>query len=140
MISPTNGRIVWFTPGADTPSIAQHDPAQPLSAMVVHVWGDRMVNLAVFDANGSAQGLTSVTLLQDDDAKPELGRFCTWMPFQKAQAAKVEAPAIDVEALTQRLLDRVKAETPAPHSILHDIEDLVERAAQKVHDKMAGVS
>lgn len=93
MIKPSNGRIVWYTPARKSgefdsdASIVQHDKLVPLSAMVVHVWGDRMVNLVVFDSNGYAHQRTSVELLQDDDAKPESGRFCSWMPYQKAVAA-----------------------------------------------------
>ncbi len=58
--------------------------------MIVHVWGDRMVNLVVFDSNGRSLARTSVTLLQDDEPKPEYGRFASWMPYQKGQAAKTE--------------------------------------------------
>jgi hypothetical protein len=90
MIKPTPGRVVWFTPsrGIDTADFAHHDPLTPLAAIVSHVWGDRMVNLAVFDSNGKSHSRTSVMLLQDDDAKPEGGYFCSWMPYQVGQAAK----------------------------------------------------
>lgn len=97
MISPSNGRIVWYTPSRPTgdfdsdAAITQHDRLKPLAAMVCHVWGDRMVNLLVTDSNGVQHARTSVTLLQDDDAKPEDGRFCSWMPYQLGQAAKTEA-------------------------------------------------
>jgi hypothetical protein len=92
MIKPSNGRVVWFTPSRVTEHrIEQHDGRQPLAAMVVHVWGDRMVNLVVFDSNGRPHAETSVTLLQDDDLKPEEGRFASWMPYQLGQAAKTEA-------------------------------------------------
>ena len=94
MIKPSNGRIVWYTPDRASDSdhkIAQHNQMVPLAAMVAHVWGDRMVNLVVFDSNGAMHARTSVTLLQDDDAKPEGGRFCVWMPYQLGQAAKTEA-------------------------------------------------
>jgi len=89
MIHPTNGRVVLFTPGDDFKGV-QHDKAQPLAAQVCHVWGDRMVNLLVTDSNATLFSETSVTLLQDDDAKPELRRFAEWMPYQKGQAAKTE--------------------------------------------------
>jgi len=94
MIVPTNGRVVLYTPSRKSgdfdsdAAIVHHDETKPLAAMVVHVWGDRMVNLVVFDSNGTAHGRTSVGLLQDDDAKPEGGRFCSWMPYQVGQAAK----------------------------------------------------
>lgn len=97
MIKPSNGRIVWYTPSRPSGDfdsdacIVQHDKLKPLAAMVVHVWGDRMVNLVVFDSNGTATPRTSVELLQDDDGKPEGGRFCSWMPYQLGQAAKTEA-------------------------------------------------
>jgi hypothetical protein len=55
MITPSNGRIVWYTPariGGSDRGVDQHDPLKPLAAMVVHVWGDRMVNLVVFDSDG----------------------------------------------------------------------------------------
>lgn len=83
MIKPTNGRIVWFT-----------DPTGPtlkqLAAIVTRVWGDRMVNLCVFDQNGIPFPRTSVPLLQNDD-QPGDTPYCEWMPFQKGQAAKHDA-------------------------------------------------
>jgi hypothetical protein len=88
MINPTIGRIVWYTGGAgDAPTLTT---AQPAAAIVTYVWGDRMVNLAVFDSNGSHVGRTSVKLLQDGDERPAGGPYCEWMPFQKGQAAKTE--------------------------------------------------
>lgn len=90
IITPTIGRIVWFWPH-DTDSIPHHDDNQALGAMVTYVWHDRMVNLAVFDANGALHQRTSVPLLQDGDAEPIDGFFCEWMPYQKGQAAKAEA-------------------------------------------------
>jgi len=85
MIKPTVGRIVWFTP------IGIAHMQQPYAAIVCHVWSDRCVNLAVFDQNGNVEQHTSVTLLQDADERPESGRYCEWMPYQKGQAAKVDA-------------------------------------------------
>lgn len=98
VITPTNGRIVWFTPHTDTskwPSgMQQHDPEQPFAAIVCHVWGDRMVNLLVTDSNGAQFPFTSVDLVQDGDYTDgfkALGRYAEWMPYQKGQAAKTEA-------------------------------------------------
>ena len=89
MIQPTVGRVVWFTPPvADDP---RFDVKQPLAGIVAYVWNDRMVNLTVCLPNGEITGVTSVTLLQDDDQKPEYGRFAAWMPYQKGQAARTEA-------------------------------------------------
>jgi len=94
MIRPTPGRVVWFTPSKLTQMgqlFTHHDANEPLAAIVVHVWGDRLVNLVVFDSNGVSHSRTSVPLLQEDDAKPENGYFCAWMPYQVGQAAKAEA-------------------------------------------------
>lgn len=91
MIKPTNGRVVLFHPGANfLINGAQHDPKQLLAAHVVHVWGDRMVNLLVFDSNGTRFPVTSVQLLQDDD-QPTSDNWAEWMDYQKGQAAKTEA-------------------------------------------------
>ena len=87
MIVPTIGRVVWLYAARKG---TVHDVRQPLCAFVVHVWGDRCVNLAYFDSNGNAYQETSVELLQDDDAKPEGRPFAVWMPYQKGQAAKTE--------------------------------------------------
>ncbi|MGA2227944.1 MAG: hypothetical protein ABSH41_26210, partial [Syntrophobacteraceae bacterium] len=62
----------------------------PCAAIIVNVWGERLVNLVAFDANGMPFSKCSVTLLQDDDPEPEDGYFCKWMDYQKGQAAKVE--------------------------------------------------
>lgn len=95
MIEPTVGRVVWFTPATSAlqidPAFTHHDRTKPCAAMVTYVWNLRLVNLVVFDNNGTPFGKTSVQLLQDDDAKPELGYFCAWMPYQVGQAKKHEA-------------------------------------------------
>lgn len=87
MIEPTVGRVVLFTP----PPSDVNAPFAPLAAIIAHVWGPRLVNLAVFDKDGNAlPGVTSVMLLQDDDEKPSWGRYAEWMPYQKGQAAKTQ--------------------------------------------------
>lgn len=111
MIKPSNGRIVWFTPSAQTAS-SDFAPGSQLAAIVAHVHSDRLVNLAVFDANGVPHSRTSVPLLQDDDVAPAYGYYAEWMPFQKGQAAKQEAEAAPKSPLAphqQRVLDE-KAE------------------------------
>lgn len=84
---------MWFTPSrlAGDAGFVHHDARAPLAAIVTHVWGDAMVNLAVFDSNGTAHGRTSVQLVQADEPKPEHGYFCSWMPYQVGQAAKAAA-------------------------------------------------
>ena len=99
MITPSNGRIVWYTPYKNellSPygMVTQRDKdgkTIPLAAMVAAVHGDRTVNLIVFDANGHLFPVTPRTLLQDDDVGNEGGGYCQWMPYQKGQAAKTEA-------------------------------------------------
>jgi hypothetical protein len=96
MIEPTNGRIVWYTPYSNELAgnfgmSVQRDKdgaIVPLTAQICAVWGPRMVNLSVTDANGKVFAVTSRTLLQDDDAAPAYGGFAQWMPYQKGQAAK----------------------------------------------------
>ena len=86
MISPTPGRIVWFTPAVH--SDTRYDKSQPLAAIVTYVWGDRMINLTVFDQGGTPLSCTSVTLLQDNDPRLEAGYYAQWMPYQIGQAKK----------------------------------------------------
>ena len=81
MILPTVGRVVWFY---------KYSQGQghkgPLAAHVAHVHGDDCVNLMVIDQNGSPRSETSVKLVQEDDEAPT-NDYCTWMPYQKGQAA-----------------------------------------------------
>lgn len=91
MILPTVGRVVWFHPHVDT----GRDPnGQPLAAIVAKVIDDRIVNLGVFNADGTMSAAQHVTLLQDGDelADPEAA-YAEWMPFQKGQAAKHDSQA-----------------------------------------------
>lgn len=104
VIPPTVGRKVWFWPqGCNfmkdmqpfTPICLSN---QPLDATVVYVWGDRLVNLLVLDHQGNAFPVTSVTLVQEGD-EPPTGAYCEWMPFQKGQAAKADAPAAPAQVV-----------------------------------------
>lgn len=85
MIAPSIGRVVWVIRPFDTLDIKQPEPA-----LVTYVHGDRCINVAGFNANGTPFSLTSLTLIQDEEPKPE-GNFACWMPYQKGQAAKTEA-------------------------------------------------
>lgn len=89
MIKPTVGRVVWFCP-LPGDSIRHDGSTQPLAAIITHVWGDRMVNLAVFGSDGRSAGYTSVELHQPGDERL-LGRYAEWMPYQLGQAARTEA-------------------------------------------------
>jgi len=85
MIKPTIGRVVWYHP-SELEGISD----QPLAALVAYVWSDTLVNLAVFDSNGTSSGRTSVFLFQGDGERPA-SCFAEWMPYQLGQAAKTEA-------------------------------------------------
>lgn len=104
MIEPSNGRVVLFTPyqGNNSAPKIPADPmayyGKPLTALIVHVWNDRLVNLVVFDANGLPHARTSVPLLQDDDM-PVGGQYAEWMQYQKGQAQKTEAVTERLAAL-----------------------------------------
>ena len=87
-ILPTVGRVVWFTPSRLTGDygFTHIDSRKPLAALVTHVFGDALVNLAVFYSNGVPHSRTSVKLLQEGEDRPEHGNFCEWMPYQIGQA------------------------------------------------------
>jgi hypothetical protein len=89
IISPTVGRVVWYTPvDNDEPERVVDHGDQPFAAIVTYVHNDRMVNLAVFGHNGVAQPRTSVQLVQEGDDKPSGTPYCEWMPYQLGQAKK----------------------------------------------------
>lgn len=106
IIKPTVGRKVWYRPskhdltGPVPMQIAgslEAGTAAPLDATVIAVWGDRMINVLVTDIVGRQFSVLSVDLLQhgekpktDADGKV-IGRYCEWMPYQAAQAAKESA-------------------------------------------------
>lgn len=93
MIKPTIGRVIHYYPGAE-PALATL-PGQPIPALVCGVHSDGVINIAGFDAVGTAFARTSVALVQeveDSESLPEDG-YATWMPYQKEQAAKAETSA-----------------------------------------------
>lgn len=96
MIKPTIGRVVWFTPSANSAEADfahySSNPPQPHAAMIVYVWSDALVNLVVYGHDGKPHAKTSVPLVQENEPKPENGYFASWMPFQVGQA-KAQAAA-----------------------------------------------
>ncbi len=84
VIPPTVGRVVWFF--KFTPS----GHKGPLAAHVARVNSESSVNLMVIDEIGSPRSETNVRLVQEGG---DVGGwdYCTWMPYQKGQAAKTEA-------------------------------------------------
>jgi hypothetical protein len=98
MIKPSIGRVVWFTPAtSDFPTAPEpklsYDGKQPLAAIVTYVHSDTMVNLAVFDTNGTNISCTSVPLHQPENERPT-AYFCEWMPYQQAVAKGQIAPTL----------------------------------------------
>ncbi len=92
MIIPTVGRVVLFVPREDKYAFGYCLHAgKPHAALVTAVHSDRLVNLAVFDANGKTFPATSVQLRQPADEVPKYGDYCEWMPYQIQTAAKPAA-------------------------------------------------
>ncbi len=87
MIKPTVGRVVWYvgSEGDELNGMPKSD--QVCAALIAYVHSDTLVNLVVFDCNGAPHSRTSVTLLHEGAKE---GPYCTWMPYQKGQAAKTE--------------------------------------------------
>lgn len=94
VISPSVGRVVWFHQMTRDVFPGSHET---VAAIIAYVHSDRRVNLVVFDANGNLHSRTGVTLVQPGDEPPSY-QHCTWMPFQKGQAAKQEKPTDDALA------------------------------------------
>ncbi len=83
VIKPEPGRHVHYIPaGVDDFDMAV-TPDQPLAAIVTAVHSNRLVNLAVFDANGKHFSRTSIALQQPGDDAPS-ERHCRWMPYTLA--------------------------------------------------------
>lgn len=110
MIKPTIGRVVWFTPANDSgrPRIA----GLPLAALIVGVWSDTCINLAVFDANGDSFGQTSVPLIQDETAEKPDGFYAEWMPYQRMQAAFDEQAELQDQLLAGGTISFKDERTP----------------------------
>ena len=97
-MKPSIGRIVLFHPW---PEVTQ-------AAIVTYVHSDTMVNLTVFESDGTTSGKTSVQLVQPGEPKPEFGFYCEWMPYQVDQAKKADAQvSFTVSQKTADALERI---------------------------------
>ncbi len=95
VIKPTVGRVVLFVPRASKYEFGHcFVGGRQHAALVTAVHSDRCVNLAAFDANGKTYGFTSVTLKQPDEALPDGGDYCEWMPYQIGQAKAAQDEAL----------------------------------------------
>lgn len=94
MITPTIGRVVWFHPYATETTHA---------AIIVYVHSDAMVNLTIWDENGTNYPRTSVPLWNGEGERPDphKGMFASWMPYQIGQAKKTEELEKTLEAIQQ---------------------------------------
>lgn len=79
MIAPTIGRVVWYK------SSTMSD--QFMSASIVYVLSEELINISYSHPNGAMQAAQSVTLFQGDAGDCPDGQCC-WMPYQQKQAAK----------------------------------------------------
>lgn len=82
MIQPTIGRVVLFYPAHSTGAQA---------AMIANVNPDGTVNLGVLSPLGQHAGVCNVPLIQDRPEGKLDHNSCTWMAYQKGQAAKTES-------------------------------------------------
>ena len=85
MIIPTVGRVILWFPSAGE---------QPWPALICKVQSNTCINVGGFNPEGQPFARTDVTLIQDDKV-PALGSFAAWMPYQAAQAARVEHQQMD---------------------------------------------
>lgn len=95
MIIPTVGRVVWYFPDPTNGQVVKYGE-QPMAATVAFVYNERTINIGFLHHQGKPGYQQAVPLLQDDDPIPDEGHYCTWMPYQKAQAEKAEQREIAV--------------------------------------------
>ena len=100
MIVPTVGRMVLYVPCADDPG---YGIAKEMVAVVCSVVHSRLINVCVFDQNGTPFNRLNVPLMQDGDAQHK-DRYCCWMPYQKAVARCEIAPVLHVEEPTDAMV------------------------------------
>jgi hypothetical protein len=118
MITPTPGRIVWFTPAARDTSLKHDDKTQPLAAIIACVHDERTVTLSVIDQRGVPHPRPSVALLQDDDQPSPLGYYAQWIPYQAKQAEKAAGPRREARELA---INRLSPENRDSDSYLKEV-------------------
>ena len=81
-VTPSIGRIVWYR-GQD--NIVR-------AAIVTHVWSQFLINLHAFgkDQNDPEAGIHTSVTHGDIEHEPSCCPSWSWMPYQKALAAKSE--------------------------------------------------
>lgn len=77
MTRPSVGRHVWYR--GQPWGGARYDE-QPMAAVVVYVYNERLVNLTVFDHEGQSHSVVSVPLKQPGDRDDQLlQHYCEWI-------------------------------------------------------------
>ena len=140
MITPTPGRIVWFYPDVNDGRANGPTGPVPLAAIVAAVIHDRCINLTVSKTDGTTYGAQNIVLLQDGFALADADRaYAEWMPFQKGQAAKLEAVQAAAPLPTARpdpaLAD--PALKTAAVDLLQPVHDKIDVLAAKVEQVLA---
>lgn len=85
-IEPTVGRVVWYWPIKNF----RKPGGQPHAAQIARVNEDGTINIAWLSETGAHHSSQQILLWQGDGEQPEEAH-CQWMPYQKGQAAKVDA-------------------------------------------------
>jgi hypothetical protein len=140
IIIPTVGRVVWFYPASNTAEsgFVRNESGGQYAAIIARVWSDKLVNLSVFDANGTPHSRTSVALVQGDDAAPD-SAFCGWMPFQKGQAARQDAQAKEPTVFPRITTHRQELEHSAAHALASRVAEVGQnggRLGKEVRDSL----
>lgn len=111
MLSPFVGAILHYRATAsdalgNPPHNDSHmEPRQPLAALVVYVWNERLVNLTVFDANGVGWPRPNVVFVPaGDDHVPSDAPYCEWPVSRESDIT----PMSDIAA-TWPYTDHLKA-------------------------------
>jgi hypothetical protein len=119
MTAPARNRFVLFTPPApDKDTVYKSHGNLPFSALITHVWSDRMVNLIVFMPNGDYKPYSSVDLLdgtEDENvlkAHKKAGRYAQWpaIPAAKMQTLEMKVDAGAIAKAVDEAIAKSKAE------------------------------
>lgn len=65
------GKIVRYMPGSGDFGTLEYTYTMPLAAIITHVWGERLVNLAVFDREGATHPRRCVSYYPENEWHPE---------------------------------------------------------------------
>ena len=127
-ITPYVGQPVRFYPGAGCNIYAAGEAF--LAATVAKVWDPERVNLAVFDASGAVQSMTSVRYLQDEpEVNPELA-----VPLPRRSFAMPVVTILGVELVASPPVDTPAPAEPAPPRVTPEhIDRLMETIQVRCH-------